>query len=68
MAGMNQVVMMSLAMVVIAAFIAAGGMGFIVVEALNNAETGRGLLAGFGIALLAMMIDSVVQKANKIRD
>lgn len=68
MAGMNQVVMMSLAMVVIAAFIGAGGMGFIVVEALNNAETGRGLLAGFGIALLAMMIDSVVQKANKIRD
>lgn len=68
MAGMNQVVMMSLAMVVIAAFIGAGGMGFIVVDALNNAETGRGLLAGFGIALLAMMIDSVVQKANKVRD
>jgi len=67
MAGINQVVMMSLSMVVIAALIGAGGMGFIVTEALTNTETGRGILAGIGIALLAMMIDRVVQKANKFR-
>ena len=67
MAGINQVVMMSLSMVVIAALIGAGGMGYIVTEALENTETGRGLLAGIGIALLAMMIDRVVQKANKSR-
>ena len=67
MAGINQVVMMSLSMVVIAALIGAGGMGFVVTEALVNTETGRGLLAGVGIALLAMMIDRVVQKANKSR-
>lgn len=65
MAGINQVVMMSLSMVVVAALIGAGGMGYIVTEALENAETGRGILAGVGIALLAMMIDRVVQKANK---
>ncbi len=64
MAGINQVVMMSLSMVVIAALIGAGGMGYIVTEALENTETGRGVLAGVGIALLAMMIDRVVQKAN----
>ncbi|MEO0623637.1 MAG: ABC transporter permease subunit [Pseudomonadota bacterium] len=64
MAGFNQVVMMSLAMVVIAAIIGAGGMGFIVIEALENTEVGRGILAGLGIALLAMMIDRVAQKAN----
>lgn len=66
MAGVNQVVMMSLSMVVVAALIGAGGMGFIVTEALANTQTGRGILAGIGIALLAMMVDRVVQKANKI--
>lgn len=64
MAGINQVIMMSLSMVVVAALIGAGGMGYIVVEALENTETGRGVLAGIGIALLAMMIDRVVQRAN----
>ena len=67
MAGINQVVMMSLSMVVVAALIGAGGMGYIVTEALENTETGRGIMAGIGIALLAMMIDRVVQKANKVR-
>lgn len=65
MAGVNQVVMMSLSMVVVAALIGAGGMGFLVTEALANSYTGKGILAGIGIALLAMMIDRVVQKANK---
>lgn len=68
MAGINQVVMMSLAMVVIAALIGAGGMGFIVTEALENTETGRGILAGAGIALLAMMIDKVVQRASNVKN
>ncbi|MEM7302631.1 MAG: ABC transporter permease subunit [Pseudomonadota bacterium] len=68
MAGVNQVVMMCLSMVVIAALIGAKGMGGIVTEALTNVEIGRGVLAGLGIALLAMMIDRVVQKANKVRN
>lgn len=67
MAGVNQVVMMSLSMVVVAALIGAGGMGFIVTEALANTRTGAGVLAGIGIALLAMMIDRVVQKANTVK-
>ena len=53
-----------LSMVVVAALIGAGGMGFIVTEALANTRTGAGILAGIGIALLAMMVDRVVQKAN----
>ena len=67
MAGVNQVVMMSLSMVVIAAIIGAGGMGFIVVDALGQTEVGRGLLAGLGIALIAMIIDRLVQKANQLK-
>ena len=68
MAGVNQVVMMALSMVVVAALIGAGGMGFIVTEALANTRTGAGILAGIGIALLAMMIDRVVQKANTVNN
>ncbi|MEL7303061.1 MAG: ABC transporter permease subunit, partial [Pseudomonadota bacterium] len=67
MAGVNQVVMMCLSMAVVAALIGAGGLGFLVVEALQNTETGRGILSGIAIALIAMMIDRVVQKANKVR-
>ena len=67
MAGVNQVVMMSLSMVVIAAIIGAGGMGFIVVDALGQTQVGRGILAGIGIALIAMMIDRVVQRANQVK-
>jgi len=59
--------MMSLSMVVVAAIIGAGGMGFIVLDALGNTDIGRGILAGLGIALLAMMVDRVVQRANKTR-
>lgn len=68
MAGVNQVVMMSLSMVVIAARIGAGGIGYIVAEALENTETGRGIMAGLGIALLAMMTDRVVQRTNRNRE
>lgn len=67
MTGINQVVMMSLAMVVIAALIGAGGMGFIVTEALSNTRIGRGLIAGLGIALLAMMIDRIIQRKKQPR-
>lgn len=64
MAGVNQVVMMSLSMAVIAAYIGAGGLGFIVVDALGQSEVGRGLIAGVAIALIAMVIDRIVQRAN----
>ena len=66
MTGVNQVVMISLSMVVVSALIGAGGMGFIVTEALANAATGRGILAGIGIALLAMVIDRIVQRTTKV--
>lgn len=68
MAGVNQVVMMSLSMAVVAALIGAGGLGFIVVDALGQSEIGRGLLAGFAIALIAMAIDRIVQRANSVDD
>lgn len=68
MAGVNQVVMMSLSMAVVAALIGAGGLGFVVVDALGQSEIGRGLIAGIAIALIAMAIDRIVQRANKIEE
>ncbi len=68
MAGVNQVVMMSLSMAVVAALIGAGGLGFIVVDALGQSEIGRGLLAGIAIALIAMAIDRIVQRANRVEE
>jgi len=68
MAGVNQVVMMSLSMAVVAALIGAGGLGFIVVDALGQSEVGRGILAGVAIALIAMVIDRIVQRANRTEE
>jgi len=34
---------------------------------LGQTEVGRGILAGIGIALIAMMIDRVVQKSNQMK-
>lgn len=61
MTGINQTIMMSLSMVVVAALIAAKGLGEDVLFALQHVEHGKGLLAGGAIALVAMMMDRVVQ-------
>ena len=65
MAGINQTIMMSLSMVVIAALIGAGGLGYDVLFSLQHVEPGRGILAGVAIALCAMMIDRVVQGSRR---
>ena len=61
MTGINQSIMMSLAMSVIAALIGAGGLGFDVLFSLQQVQPGKGLLAGIAIALCAMIIDRSVQ-------
>lgn len=65
MTGINQTIMMSLSMVVVAALIAAKGLGEDVLFALQHVEHGLGLLAGAAIALCAMIMDRVVQGARK---
>jgi glycine betaine/proline transport system permease protein len=64
MAGINQTIMMSLSMVVIAALIGAGGLGYDVLFALQHVEAGRGVLAGIAIAFCAMILDRIVQGAR----
>lgn len=64
MTGINQTIMMSLSMVVVAALIGAGGLGYDVLFALQQVEAGKGILAGIAIALCAMIMDRIVQGAQ----
>lgn len=57
MAGVNQVIMLSLSMVVIAGMVGAGGLGGEVVKALNRIDIGLGFEAGLSVVILAMILD-----------
>ncbi|MEC8080118.1 MAG: ABC transporter permease subunit [Pseudomonadota bacterium] len=59
--GLNQVVMMSLNMVIIASMIGAGGLGYDVLRSLRRLDIGGGLEAGLGIVVLAVMLDRITQ-------
>jgi glycine betaine/proline transport system permease protein len=61
MAGINQSIMMSLSMVVVAALIGAGGLGYDVLSSLQHLDAGKGLLAGLAIVLCAMILDKIIQ-------
>jgi len=65
-AGVNQTVMLSLAMVVVASLIGAKGLGQDVLEALQYANVGQGILAGIAILFCALILDRVIQ--GKKRD
>ncbi|QDP39723.1 ABC transporter permease [Radiobacillus deserti] len=65
MAGINQTVMLSLSMVVIASMIGAPGLGRDVLSALQRANVGNGFVAGLGIVILAIIIDRMTQSLNK---
>lgn len=64
-AGINQTIMLSLAMVVVASLIGAKGLGEDVLEALQYANVGQGILAGFSILFCAMILDRIVQGKRK---
>ena len=61
MVGVNQVIMLSLNMVIIASMIGAGGLGFTVLASLRRLDIGSGLEAGFAIVVLAIALDRLSQ-------
>ena len=61
MAGVNQTIMMALAMVVIASMIGAKGLGVEVLNGIQRLEVGRGFLGGLGIVIMAIIIDRITQ-------
>jgi ABC-type proline/glycine betaine transport system permease subunit len=61
MAGINQVIMMVLAMVIIAGLVGGGALGFETVRALTRNLYGHGFEVGLSIALIAMVLDRSTQ-------
>ena len=72
MIGVNQVIMLSLNMVIIASMIGAGGLGYDVLTALRRLDIGAGVESGLAIVVLAIALDRLSQafakKRSKIRD
>ncbi|WP_085310149.1 choline ABC transporter permease subunit [Planktotalea arctica] len=65
MAGLNQTIMLSLSMVVIAALVGADGLGVPVVRALNQVNTALGFESGFVIVVVAIMLDRMLRVERK---
>lgn len=61
MAGLNQTIMLSLSMVVIAALVGANGLGVPVVRALNSVNTALGFESGFIIVVVAIILDRMLR-------
>jgi len=61
--GLNQLIMLSLAMVIIASVIGADGLGAVVLKALQSLKIGKGIEAGAAIVLLAIALDQLGKAA-----
>jgi glycine betaine/proline transport system permease protein len=68
--GVNQTIMMGLSMLVITALVGTRDLGQEVYIALTKADTGRGLVAGFCVAFIAMISDRLISawSARKKRE
>ena len=65
MAGLNQTIMLSLSMVVIAAYVGADGLGVPVVRALGSVNTALGFESGFVIVVVAILLDRMLRVTRK---
>jgi len=65
MAGVNQCIMMSLAMTVIASMIGAGGLGLVVLRSMQTLDIGMGTVGGLSIVILAILLDRLTEKIAK---
>ena len=70
--GVNQCIMMSLSMVVIAAMIGAGGLGAAILTGISRLDVGEGFEAGLGVVVVAILMDRltkgfVARRARQLR-
>ena len=67
MAGINQTIMLSLSMVVIASMIGAGGIGNTVLTGIQRLDVGTGFEGGIAVVILAVILDRITQSLGKNR-
>lgn len=67
MVGLNQSVMFSLFMVIIAAFIGTQDLGQEMQRALSSTDVGKGLVLGFAVALIGLMVDHLISQSSRER-
>ncbi|GAB7046661.1 ABC transporter permease [Catenuloplanes indicus] len=65
MAGINQVIMLALSMVVVAGLVGGGGLGAVVVRAITQLDIGRGFEGGIAVVVLAIYLDRVTAGAGR---
>jgi glycine betaine/proline transport system permease protein len=65
MAGINQTIMLSLSMVVIASMIGAGGLGNTVLTGIQRLNVGLGFEGGLAVVILAVILDRITQSFGK---
>ncbi len=66
MAGVNQTIMLSLSMVVIASMIGAGGLGGIVLRGIQQLQLGMGFEGGLAVVILAIYLDRITQSLQEV--
>ncbi len=64
-AGLNQTIMLSLSMVVIASMISVRGLGNEVLRAMGRLDAGKAIVGGLGIVMLAIVLDRITQGLNR---
>ena len=68
MTGVNQIIMLSLSMVVISAMVGAGGLGQDIVQALQRIDVGLGFEAGLSVVILAIVLDRMTNALGSLQD
>jgi ABC-type proline/glycine betaine transport system permease subunit len=68
MTGVNQIIMLSLSMVVIAAMVGAGGLGQPIVQALQRIDVGLGTEAGLSVVILAIILDRITNALGSLQE
>jgi glycine betaine/proline transport system permease protein len=64
-AGINQVILLALSMVVIASMVGAKGLGSIVYQGIQQNDIAKGFESGLGIVILAIILDRITQAITK---
>lgn len=62
--GINQTIMLAISMIIIAAMVGAGGLGKDVLRAVDRLQFGQGLIAGFAVVIIAMILDRVTKQLS----